>query len=169
MVTQQDVGEAGLEPRPAAPAAHTALSAVSRPQTVAECVLYYYLTKKNENYKSLVRRSYRRRGKSQVRAGRPWALGRCPAWAPSIRSPSGGWDTLWRPVAVPSSRQQSWEKWPFLSPEILELGVVTRRPRGSQAAFSERGLGLPRLMWAGPRTSRLKDVNSFCVLVFMRI
>lgn len=36
-------------------------------QTVAECVLYYYLTKKNENYKSLVRRSYRRRGKSQVR------------------------------------------------------------------------------------------------------
>lgn len=38
-------------------------------QTVAECVLYYYLTKKNENYKSLVRRSYRRRGKSQVRCG----------------------------------------------------------------------------------------------------
>lgn len=34
---------------------------------MAECVLYYYLTKKNENYKSLVRRSYRRRGKSQVR------------------------------------------------------------------------------------------------------
>ncbi|XP_040843066.1 nuclear receptor corepressor 2 [Ochotona curzoniae] len=38
-------------------------------KTVAECVLYYYLTKKSENYKSLVRRSYRRRGKSQVRAG----------------------------------------------------------------------------------------------------
>lgn len=36
---------------------------------MAECVLYYYLTKKNENYKSLVRRSYRRRGKSQVRGG----------------------------------------------------------------------------------------------------
>lgn len=48
------------------------------PQTVAECVLYYYLTKKNENYKSLVRRSYRRRGKSQVRGGRGWLWGLVP-------------------------------------------------------------------------------------------
>lgn len=47
----------------------TGHSTLSVPQTVAECVLYYYLTKKNENYKSLVRRSYRRRGKSQVRGG----------------------------------------------------------------------------------------------------
>ncbi|KAM9329222.1 nuclear receptor corepressor 2 [Gastrophryne carolinensis] len=34
-------------------------------KTVSECVLFYYLTKKNENYKSLVRRNYRRRGKNQ--------------------------------------------------------------------------------------------------------
>uniref|UniRef100_A0A674PDY8 Nuclear receptor corepressor 2 n=1 Tax=Takifugu rubripes TaxID=31033 RepID=A0A674PDY8_TAKRU len=34
-------------------------------QTVAECVLFYYLTKKNENYKNIVRRNYRRRGRSQ--------------------------------------------------------------------------------------------------------
>lgn len=46
---------------------------------MAECVLYYYLTKKNENYKSLVRRSYRRRGKSQVRAGPPRSRLSCPA------------------------------------------------------------------------------------------
>uniref|UniRef100_A0A8C8K180 Nuclear receptor corepressor 2 n=1 Tax=Oncorhynchus tshawytscha TaxID=74940 RepID=A0A8C8K180_ONCTS len=35
-------------------------------QTVAESVLFYYLTKKNENYKNIVRRNYRRRGRSQV-------------------------------------------------------------------------------------------------------
>uniref|UniRef100_A0A4W6FJN4 Nuclear receptor corepressor 2 n=1 Tax=Lates calcarifer TaxID=8187 RepID=A0A4W6FJN4_LATCA len=34
-------------------------------KTVAECVLFYYLTKKNENYKNIVRRNIRRRGRSQ--------------------------------------------------------------------------------------------------------
>uniref|UniRef100_A0A8B9H546 Nuclear receptor corepressor 2 n=1 Tax=Astyanax mexicanus TaxID=7994 RepID=A0A8B9H546_ASTMX len=38
--------------------------------TVAECVLFYYLTKKNENYKNIVRRNYRRRGRSQQQVNR---------------------------------------------------------------------------------------------------
>uniref|UniRef100_A0A8C4NZR8 Nuclear receptor corepressor 2 n=1 Tax=Dicentrarchus labrax TaxID=13489 RepID=A0A8C4NZR8_DICLA len=39
-------------------------------KTVAECVLFYYLTKKNENYKNIVRRNYRRRGRSQQQVHR---------------------------------------------------------------------------------------------------
>lgn len=107
------------------------------PQTVAECVLYYYLTKKNENYKSLVRRSYRRRGKSQVRGGRGWLWGLVPS------VPCGRWqggacdrrrgglgpprgrlgDPVWGCSARPSGREERQEKdrFPFLAWKILEL------------------------------------------------
>lgn len=132
--------EAASGPRPLAPCAAAPPARPSAllplgPQTVAECVLYYYLTKKNENYKSLVRRSYRRRGKSQVRGRRavPSVLG---GGLPPVGSPSPLTGTPSLGAAGPP-RQQGTELgevavW-FPAWKVLELGLVAQGPRGSMA------------------------------------
>ena len=126
------------------------------PQTVAECVLYYYLTKKNENYKSLVRRSYRRRGKSQVRGGRARLWGLVPGvpcgrwregggWRVTVsaraaarraRAPSGAAGRPCLGVFGPPQRQRGApgeRPLPFPSLENSRTpGLVNRDPRGEK-------------------------------------
>lgn len=105
---------------------------------MAECVLYYYLTKKNENYKSLVRRSYRRRGKGQVRGGRravgPWGqFPACSAALPSCGFRSGVAGTpLLGMRGLPQQRRTELGGMAalFSAWKILELSLVTPGPCG---------------------------------------
>lgn len=137
---------------------------------MAECVLYYYLTKKNENYKSLVRRSYRRRGKGQVRRGRGGLPGGLPACSGAacgdISCFSAAGPSVWAPslaagrpsLGVFLLSQQQRRDLGEMAASTLSLensrtpGLVTHRPCGGLGSHSQSKGRAFRMTWAGLQT-----------------
>ena len=129
---------------------------------MAECVLYYYLTKKNENYKSLVRRSYRRRGKGQVRRGRGGLPACSGAACGDISCFSAAGPSVWAPSVVagrPSLgvfllSQQQRRDLGEMAPSTVSLensrtpGLVTHRPCGGLGSHSQSKGWASRMTWA---------------------